>query len=161
MVRTEHEQRQGATPPRRTAGDLARRRNLANAAAGEMPDEDDASTAASKIERFRVVIYMCGAPNADLSAAQDECHEYAEAFGWEIAAEIEDREGLSKPEGRTGLAQAVERVKNREAGALLTPWRSMISPVPQEFDEVARKVESAGGFLHVMDADRARARAAG
>ncbi|MGW0756111.1 recombinase family protein [Streptomyces sp. NPDC002814] len=161
MVSTESEQKQGATPPRRTAGDVQRRLNIADAAAGVTPGEVDTSTAATKIERFRVVIYMCGAPNANLSAAQDECHEYAEAYGWEIVAEIEDRAGLNKPEGRTGLAQAVERIKNKEAGALLTPWRSMISPLPQEFDEVARKVERAGGFLHVMDSDRARAHAAG
>ncbi|MFJ1749862.1 recombinase family protein [Streptomyces sp. NPDC088116] len=118
---------------------------------------DDVS---AKVSRFRVVIYLCGAPNANLSAEQDRCHGYAEAFGWEIAAEIEDRDRLNKPEGRTGLAQALERIKRREAGVLLTPWRSMISPVPQEFDEVARKVESAGGFLQVMDSDGARATAA-
>ncbi|MFH8515200.1 recombinase family protein [Streptomyces gelaticus] len=123
-----------------------------------MPDAGDTSAAAPKIERFRVVIYMCGAPNADLRRAQDEAYEYAEAFGWEVAAEIEDRHGLGKPEDRPGLAQAIERVKNKEAGALLAPWRSVISPIPQEFDEVSRKVESAGGFLHVMDSDRARAK---
>ncbi|MFE2043255.1 recombinase family protein [Streptomyces sp. NPDC059477] len=160
MVRTENEQQQGTTPPRRTAGDRERRRTLADAAAGVTPDEGGTSTAAPKIERFRIVIYMCGAPNADLSRAQDEAHEYADAFGWDIAAEIEDRHGLSHPEGRPGLAQAVERIKNKEAGAVLTPWRSMISPVPEEFDEVARKLESAGGFLHVMDSDRAQASAA-
>jgi hypothetical protein len=35
----------------------------------------------------------------------------------------------------------------------------MISPVASEYDEVARTIESSGGFLHVMDADRARSRA--
>ncbi|MEU8695616.1 hypothetical protein [Streptomyces sp. NPDC048665] len=113
--------------------------------------------AAPKIERFRVVMYLCGAPNSNLSEPRHECQEYAEAFGWEIAAEIEDRDGLNDPESRTGLGQAVEHIRNKEAGALLTPWRSMTSPVPQEYDEVARKIEGAGGFLHVMDTDRARA----
>lgn len=118
---------------------------------------DDVSTA---VGRLRVVLYLCGAPNADISAPRRECREYAEAFGWEITAVIEDHDGLNKPEGRVGLAQAIERIRNREAGALLTPWRSMISPVRQEYDEVNRKIESAGGFLEVKNSDHARASAA-
>ncbi|MBK6015634.1 recombinase family protein [Streptomyces sp. MBT53] len=161
MASTESENRVGVPPPRRTGGDLARRQNLADAAAGVMPGAGNVPPTAPNAERFRVVIYLCGAPNADLRGAQDEAHEYAESFGWEIAAEIEDRHGLSKPDGRPGLAQAVERVKSREVGAVLTPWRSMISPIPQEFDEVARKIESAGGFLQVMDSNRVRAKTAG
>lgn len=39
---------------------------------------------------------------------------------------------------------------------MLTPLRSMISTVPQEYDEVARTVERAGGFLHVLRSGRAR-----
>jgi hypothetical protein len=152
----EQGQGQGATPPRRTTGERQRRRELANAALGAAPGEID-TAAVPKIDRFRVVIYLCGAPNADISAPHRQCREYAEAFGWEIVAEIEDREGLNHPTGRAGLKAAIERIERKEAGAVLTPWRSMISPVPREYDEVARGVEKWGGFLHVMDADRARA----
>ena len=57
--------------------------------------------------------------------------------------------GLLPPQRRDGLGQAVERIKSGEAGAVLTAWRSMISSVPQEYDEIAREIEKAGGFLHV------------
>lgn len=50
----------------------------------------------------------------------------------------------------TGWA-GLEHIKSGEAGAVLTAWRSMISSVPQEYDEVAREIERAGGFLHVKD----------
>lgn len=156
---TESEQRKGLTPPRRTDGDRQRRRSLGDAAAGVQSDTVARPVEAPRDERFRVVIYLCGAPNADINAPRQERREYAEAFGREAAAEIEDRDGLDHSEGRTGLAQAVGRVKNREAAAVLTPWRSMISPVAQEYDGVAREVESAGGFLHVTDTDWARSRA--
>ncbi|WP_228386562.1 hypothetical protein [Streptomyces katsurahamanus] len=64
---------------------------------------------------------------------------------------VEDRDGLNPPDGRTGLQEAIERVAEKRAGAVLTPSRSMISPVPQEYNEIARKVESAGGFLQIID----------
>ncbi|MFF3817241.1 recombinase family protein [Streptomyces bluensis] len=158
MVRSE--QKQGPTTPRRTPGALKCRQNLADAAVGVMPREGDTATAAPKIKRFRVLVYLCGAPNANIGEPRRECHEYADAFGWEIAGEFEDHEGLSHPGGRTGLTQAMERIKNNEADAVLTPWRSMISPVPQEYNEIARKVEKNGGFLHVIDSHRAQANSA-
>ncbi|MGI5196906.1 recombinase family protein [Streptomyces sp. CA-288835] len=116
--------------------------------------------APTSVGRLRVVLYLCGAPNADISAPRRKCREYAEAFGWEITAEIEDHDGLNEPDGRVGLAQAIERIRGGEAGALLTPWRSMISPVQREYNEVNRKIESAGGFLEVQNSDLARASAA-
>lgn len=112
------------------------------------------------VGRVQVVLYLCGAANADLRQPRDQCREYANAFGWEVVAEVEDRDGLSSPEGRTGLAQAIERVKAKEARAVLTPWRSMISPLQKEYDEVSRQIEKWGGFLQVMPGDRSRASAA-
>jgi hypothetical protein len=158
MVNIESGQRQGSTTVRRTEGDLRRRQALADAAAGislgEAAGEADVPAEAARIERFRCVIYLCGAPNANIGAPREECTEYAEAFGWEITGVIEDHAGLLPPEGRDGLRRAVDRVKGGEAGAVLTAWRSMISPVPREYDQVAREIEKAGGFLHVKDSAR-------
>ncbi|MBT2396567.1 hypothetical protein [Streptomyces sp. ISL-100] len=154
MVSIQSGQGQGPTTVRRTEGDLKRRRALADASAGISPGEADVPAEAAKIERFRCVIYLCSAPNANIGAPRKECTEYAEAFGWEIAGVIEDHAGLLPPEGRDGLRQAVDRIKLGEAGAVLTAWRSMISPVPQEYGTVAREIEKAGGFLHVKDSAR-------
>ncbi|MFE6742358.1 recombinase family protein [Streptomyces tubercidicus] len=151
MVSTEHGHRQGPNAARRTEGDLRRRQALADAATGIPPGDVDVPAEAAKIERFRCVIYLCSAPNANTEAPRKECTEYAKAFGWEITGVVEDHAGLLPPDGREGLRQAVDRIKDGEAGAVLTAWRSMISPVPQEYDQVAREIESAGGFLHVMD----------
>ena len=102
------------------------------------------------------MLYLCGAANADLSKPRDQCRDYADAFGWEVVAEIEDRDALNSPEGRPGLTEAISRIENREARAVLTPWRSMISPVEEEYHEVSRQIEKRGGFLQVMPSDRAR-----
>ncbi|PZT71742.1 MULTISPECIES: hypothetical protein [unclassified Streptomyces] len=159
MVSTENELRQGPTRARRTEGDRKRRRALADHSAGHVPGEGDIPTE-SRVDRFRVVIYLCGAPNSDISGPRRECEEYAAVFGWEIMGVIEDRVGLLPPDGREGLTQALAHVESKQAGAVLTAWRSMISTIPQEYDEVAREVESRGGFLHVMDTDRHRGRRA-
>jgi hypothetical protein len=158
MVSSESERGQGPTPPLRSEGDQQRRRNIADAAADVWPGETPVPAEAGRIERFRCVIYLCGAPNADIAGPRKECTDYAVAFGWEIAGEFLDGEGLLPATGREGLSQAVELIRSRQAGVLLTPWRSMISPIPQEYDQVAREVEKAGGFLHVMDTDRPRPR---
>ncbi|MDX3453987.1 hypothetical protein PV396_18880 [Streptomyces sp. ME02-8801-2C] len=155
MVSIESGDRQGPTTARRTEGDLARRRALADAASGVLPGEAEVAAGAARIQRFRCVIYLCGAPNADIGAPRKECTEYAEAFGWEITSVIEDRVGLLPPDGREGLVRAIDSVKGGEAGAVLTAWRSMISPVPQEYDQIAGEIEKAGGFLHVKDSERA------
>ncbi|MFE2599716.1 hypothetical protein ACFXCZ_25005 [Streptomyces sp. NPDC059396] len=155
MAGSESDQGQKATPLARTEGDLKRRRNIADAATGISSAEADAPTEV-RFGRFRCVIYVSGASNADLAELRHECTEYADALGWEIAGEFEDREGLLPPVGRAGLTAAVERLKSVGAGAVVTPWRSIISPLPQEYDEVARVIERAGGFLHCMDSDRVR-----
>ncbi|MFC5720321.1 recombinase family protein [Streptomyces gamaensis] len=154
MISVENWQGQGRTRVRRTEGELRRRQELADAAAGLPPGEADGPAEAATIGRFRCVIYLCGAPNTNIAGPRRECTGYAEAFGWEVTDVIEERAGLLPPQGRDGLRQAVECVKSGEAGAVLTAWRSMISPVPQEYDEVAREIEKAGGFLHVKDSAR-------
>ncbi|WP_234345967.1 hypothetical protein [Streptomyces sp. NRRL F-5755] len=118
--------------------------------------EDGVPAEPAGIARFRCVIYLCGAPDTDLGTARKECTEYAGDFGWEITGVIEEHVGLLPPDGRDGLGRAIERVQLGEAGAVLTAWRSMISPVPQEYDAIAREIEKAGGFLHVRDSGRKR-----
>lgn len=140
---------QGAIAPRRTHGNLRRRQGLADAAAGISLDATGVPAPPAKIARFRCVIYLCGARDVDLGKSRKECTEYAEAFGWEIADVIEEHSGVLPPEVRDGLRSAIERVQLGGAGAVLTAWRSMISPVPQEYDVIAREIEKAGGFLHV------------
>lgn len=142
-------QRQERTRLRRTDDDLRRRLALADVAAGISPGGADVAAEPVKIARFRCVIYLSGAPAADLGAPREECTGYAGAFGWDIADVIEEHAGLLPPDGRDGLRRAVERVQLGEVGAVLTAWRSMISPVPQEYDAIAREIEKAGGFLHV------------
>lgn len=154
MVSTESGSKQGPTTARRTEGDRKRRQALADNAAGV----DPAADTPKRVDRFRVVMYLCATANASLAAPRRECTEYAAAIGWEVADVIEDRFGLLPPDGRDGLARALDMIEAKEAGAILTSWRSMISTVPQEYDEVARDVEKRGGFLHVMDSDRSRRR---
>lgn len=151
MAGMESGQSQGRAGSRRTQGELRRRQALADAAAGIAPGEGGVPVRAARIERFRCVIYLCGAERTDLATPRKECTEYAEAFGWEVADVIEERAGLLPPRGRAGLSRAVDHVNSRAAGAILTAWRSMISPVAQEYEDVARETEKAGGFLHVME----------
>ncbi|MBO8199597.1 hypothetical protein JW613_15015 [Streptomyces smyrnaeus] len=151
MVSTEQGRERGPSAARRTEGENKRRQALADHAAGHVPGEGPVPTRATKVDRFRVVIYLCAAANSDIAGPRKECTEYASAFGWEIADVVEDRVGLLPPEGREGLARAVELVEKEDAGAVLTPRRSMISSIAQEYDEVARSVEKVGGFLHVID----------
>lgn len=154
MVSVKSKQSHGRANARRSEGELRRRQALADAAAGITPGETDVPAEAAKVKRFRCVIYLCGAHGTNLAVPRRECADYAEAFGWEITDVIEERAGLLPPQGRDGLAQAIERVTSGEAGAVLTARRSMISPVPQEYVEIAREVEAAGGFLHVTNSMR-------
>ena len=99
------QQRQGRTGTHRTEGELRRRAGLADAAAGVAPGEADVRARAARIERFRCVIYLCGAAHTDMAAPRAECTEYAEAFGWEITDVIEEHAGLLPPHGRPGLGR--------------------------------------------------------
>ncbi|QNP74295.1 hypothetical protein IAG44_35800 [Streptomyces roseirectus] len=146
----ESEQVPQATSRRRTEGDRERRRDLADVAAGIPPATE------SEVGKFRVVIYLCGALNADLKSSRDSCKAYADSLSWDVVAVIEDRDGLLPPDGRSGLNLAIERIKAREAGALLTPWQMMISSIPSEFHEVSREIEGLGGFVQVMAVDYGR-----
>ncbi|MFE6690398.1 hypothetical protein ACFVFQ_28510 [Streptomyces sp. NPDC057743] len=156
MASNECRPEDGPQMTRRTEDDLRRRRDLADAAAGISASEAAGPADAAHIERFRCVIYVCAVPDANLAELRKECTEYAEAFCWGITAVIEDDAGGLPPRARTGLARAVEHIRSGEAGAVVTARRSMISPVTQEYERFAHEVETAGGFLHVMDSTRGR-----
>lgn len=149
MVSTQSGISQGPTPARRTEGGRTRRQALADAASGYVP------AGVRKVERFRVVIYLCGPPGSDLTEPHRRCAEYAETFGWEVAATIEDRRGPRSAQEREGLRRAVELIEMKQAEAVLAPGRSMIATTPQEYDEIAHDVEKAGGFLHATCSDGA------
>ncbi|UFQ16287.1 MULTISPECIES: hypothetical protein [Streptomyces] len=155
MVSSGYEPQQSSDRTGRAGGDRRRRRALADAAAGIVPDVPQVSEGYGRIERFRCVIYVCGAPQADIAGPRQECAEYAEAFGWEVTEVIEERAGLLPPQGRDGLERALGRVRRGEAGAVLTACRSMISSVRQEYEELVGEIEKAGGFLHVAGGPRA------
>ncbi len=81
---------------------MRRRQALADAAAGITPGEADVPAEAAEIERFRCVIYLCGAPHTNIVGPREECTAYAEAFGWEITDVIEERMGCYSRKGVTG-----------------------------------------------------------
>ncbi|WP_416967794.1 hypothetical protein [Streptomyces sp. 4F14] len=81
---SESERAPRAAPHRRTEGDRERRQNLADIAAG-IPTATE-----SKVRKFRVVIYLCGAPNTDLSSARELCEAYANSLSWDVVAVLED-----------------------------------------------------------------------
>ncbi|MFD4526756.1 recombinase family protein [Streptomyces sp. NPDC058470] len=138
----------GAPPP------LPRRENGAEAVSSVSQPKATSIAGSAGSERFKVVIYACVAGNANPQQAISECREYAEAFGWEATHEICDNTGLLPPQGRDGLATALDLVQVSAVGAVLTAYRSMISPRHDEFDEVAAEVEKRGGFLCVREAAR-------
>ncbi|MFI9204052.1 hypothetical protein [Streptomyces sp. NPDC053048] len=128
-------------PPaaRRTEGDRQRRRTLADAATGLTP----------KIERFRCVIYLSGVQGADAEEQHQGCQETAQVFGWDVAAVIvEDEPHAAPPHKREGLTSALGHLRRGEAGAILTAWRSMISPSVDEYKRTVREIEETGGFVY-------------
>ncbi|MGW3411813.1 recombinase family protein [Streptomyces sp. NPDC000888] len=138
----------GAPPP------FVRRENGAEAVSSVSQPKATSMAGSAGDERFKVVIYACVAGNAKPEHAISECREYAETFGWEVTQEICDNTGLLPPQGRDGLATALDLVQAKAVGAVLTAYRSMISPRHDEFDEVAAEVEKRGGFLCVQEAAR-------
>ncbi|KUL38627.1 hypothetical protein ADL22_17820 [Streptomyces sp. NRRL F-4489] len=152
MVNTERGPRWRPPVARRSEGDARRRRALADAAAGVAPGEAATPPGSTPFGRFRCVIYLCRLPAVSLDRLRTECAEYADAFCWEIAAVIVDEAGPLPPEDRPGFRQAVGHISSGAAGAVVTAQRSMVSATTEEYDRVAREIEQAGGFLHVMRA---------
>ncbi|MEU7106978.1 hypothetical protein ACFQ2B_32195 [Streptomyces stramineus] len=128
-------------PPaaRRTEADRQRRRTLA-----------DAASLTPKIERFRCVVYLSGIPSADADQYRQECQETARVLGWDVVAVVvEDGEQLAvPPREREGLTSALSHLLRGEVGAILTAWRSMISPSVDECREILREIEESGGFVY-------------
>ncbi|GAA0363883.1 hypothetical protein [Streptomyces blastmyceticus] len=129
-------------PPaaRRSEGDRQRRRRLADAASGLV----------QKIERFRCVIYLSGIHGADTDQHRQECQETAEILGWDVVAVVVEKgsQHSAPPREREGMESALSRLRCGEAGAILTAWRSMISPSVDEYRETVREIEETGGFVY-------------
>ncbi|MEU3754632.1 recombinase family protein [Streptomyces olivoreticuli] len=126
---------------RRTMGDRQRRRALADAAAGFPP----------KIERFKCVIYVFSPEFTDSDQLLRECEGTAQAFGWDVVDVITEADDGTPPRGREGLKRALGYLRSGEAGAILTVYRSMISPSTSEYTEIAREVEENGGFVYAKN----------
>ncbi|MEU9047083.1 MULTISPECIES: hypothetical protein [unclassified Kitasatospora] len=99
---------------------------------------------------FRVVMYLArsgsGFPEHELSV----CEAYAGAFNWGIDLIVVDDEVNRKgPEHRPMLRAALQRVLDRQAGAILVPHKAAISPIEGEFDDFSKRVEKASGFIQV------------
>ncbi|MEV7770040.1 hypothetical protein [Kitasatospora sp. NPDC086791] len=102
------------------------------------------------VPAFRAVLYLAkndsGFPERELSA----CEAYAKAFDWGIDLIVVDDETSRKgPECRPMLRAALQRVLDRQAGAILVPSRAAISPIEGEFNDFSKRVEKASGFIQV------------
>ncbi|MEU6237920.1 hypothetical protein [Kitasatospora sp. NPDC047058] len=100
-------------------------------------------------ERFQVVVYLARTGSAFPELEMRNCEEYARAFGWEVSLTVVDDETDKSPERRPLLLAALQAVKDRTTGAILVPSKATVSPIDGEYDEFARLVEKAGGFVQV------------
>ncbi|MFE6051570.1 hypothetical protein ACFQ6N_12470 [Kitasatospora sp. NPDC056446] len=102
------------------------------------------------IPRFQVVLYLARTgsdfPESDLR----RCEAYAGAFDWGIDLIVLDDETTRRgPDDRPMLRAALRRVLDRQAGAILVPSKASISPIEGEFNDFAKRVEKASGFIQV------------
>ncbi|MER7752516.1 hypothetical protein [Kitasatospora sp. NPDC097643] len=100
-------------------------------------------------ERFQVVIYLAQNSPAFPELDMHTCESYALAFGWGVSLTVIDSDTETPPERRPKLQTALQRIADDHAGAILVPSKATISPIDGEYDEFARQVEKAGGFLQV------------
>ncbi|MDT0451881.1 hypothetical protein [Streptomyces hesseae] len=140
MVSNQRAERQQHPPSaRRTEGDRQRRRTLADTAAG----------LTAKVKRFRCVIYLSGVEGVDVDLHRQGCQETAEVLGWDVAAVIVENDRRAVPPWeREGLTSALGLLRRGEAGAILTAWRSMISPSIDEYKRTLREIDEDGGFVY-------------
>ncbi|HEY8982307.1 MAG TPA: hypothetical protein VIU15_22300 [Streptomyces sp.] len=99
------------------------------------------------------VVYLCTTLHTDPRNLLDACHAYAGNRGWHVVEALHDDTGLSdptRPRDRPALARAIEVLDGSDASVLLTVSPGMISSLPAEYDQVARRVTDAGGFIHTM-----------
>ncbi|MEU9079636.1 hypothetical protein [Kitasatospora sp. NPDC048538] len=102
------------------------------------------------MDRLQVVMYLAktdaGFPERELRV----CERYAAAFDWGVSLIVVDDEvDVRGPEHRPMLRAALQRLLDREAGAILVPTKATISPIDGEFNEFAERVEKASGFIQV------------
>ncbi|MBP0452687.1 hypothetical protein J5Y04_24545 [Kitasatospora sp. RG8] len=101
------------------------------------------------IDRFQVVVYLTKTDSRFPELEMRSCEQYAHAFNWDVSLTVLDDDTETPPERRSSLQAALQRVKDQRAGAILVASKAAISPIDGEYDEFARQVEKAGGFLQV------------
>ncbi|MER7771793.1 hypothetical protein [Kitasatospora sp. NPDC096140] len=99
---------------------------------------------------FQVVLYLTKANSSFPERELRACEDYAKAFNWGIDLIVVDDEAATKgPDHRPMLRAALQRVLDRQAGAILVPSKSAISPIEGEFADFSKRVEKASGFIQV------------
>lgn len=98
-----------------------------------------------------MVLYVCVTRGEDGTVYADQCRGHAEARDWRVVKELTDQ-GDDTPSRKPGLQQALELIKSREAGGIITPFRSCISILPSEYEETAAVIAESGGFIKVLAA---------
>ncbi|MFD9685566.1 hypothetical protein ACFWXO_07360 [Kitasatospora sp. NPDC059088] len=100
--------------------------------------------------KFHGVVYLAKPGMAFPEREMRDCERYADTFGWGITLTIVDEHANDKgPDERPLLKAALQNLKDRKAGAILVPSQATITPIGGEYDEFARAVEKAGGFIQV------------
>lgn len=100
-------------------------------------------------KRFSVVIYLARTGVAFPELEMRSCEDYALAFGWEVSLTVVDDESEKCPEQRPLLLAALQTIRDRSAGAILIASQATVSPIDGEYNDFARQVEKAGGFVQV------------
>ncbi len=99
-------------------------------------------------DRFGCIVYLAGTGAKVTSRLREETQAYVEAIGWRVVVAVEEAETSLPPGKRKGLKRALDMIEAGEAGAIVTPWRSMISPDADEYHELNRTLYAAGGFVY-------------
>ncbi|WP_051830476.1 MULTISPECIES: hypothetical protein [Streptomyces] len=99
---------------------------------------------------LQVVMYLARTNSHFPDRELTMCEAYANAFNWGIDLIVMDDEAPRRaPEHRPMLRAALQRLLDKQAGAILVPSRATISPIEGEFNDFAKQVEKASGFIQV------------
>ncbi|MBW1600987.1 hypothetical protein JJV70_02475 [Streptomyces sp. JJ66] len=121
---------------KRTREDAARRRQIADAAAGLPP--------------VHVVLYACVPPSHDAETTVRGLHRYAQARDWTPAAVLLDHSPHATPvELREQWTRVVQMIERREASGIVTPVRSMCGYTDTERRQIDTWLRAHGAFLAV------------
>ncbi|MFE4516936.1 hypothetical protein ACFRMQ_22390 [Kitasatospora sp. NPDC056783] len=107
------------------------------------------------VDRLQVVMYLAKTHSHFPERELRTCEAYAKAFDWGIdLIVVDDETTRAEPERRPMLRAALQRLQDRQAGAILVPSKATISPIDGEFNDFAKRVEKASAFIQVATAWR-------